>query len=80
MAMRANMDQRGNVAVALNARLAGGVMNGAAAHDDAIAEIVDRVGERFIVQIGGWPEEVQNGVFRDRLGLYGLRNRDQRLA
>jgi hypothetical protein len=55
------------------------MMNRASPHDDAIAEIVDRVVKRFVVQIGGWAQEIQNGVFRDR-GWFGLGNMDQCFA
>ena len=81
MAVRTDMDQGRNVPIAFIASLTGGVMNGAAAHNDAIAEIVDRIGYRFIRQIWGWPEEVHDGVFRKRLGgRCRLGDMDQRLA
>ena len=44
MAVRTDMDQGGNVPIAFITSLTGGVMNGAAVHDDAIAEVMDRIG------------------------------------
>jgi hypothetical protein len=42
------MDERWDVPIALGASLAGGMVNPATAHDDAVAKVMYCIGYRFI--------------------------------
>ena len=81
MTMRADVDQGGNVPITFAACLTGGMMDCAAAHNDTIAKVVNCIRERFIGQVGGWPEEVHYGIFRECFGRrFRLGDMDQRLT